>query len=104
MIASETLSVDTACGDTPIETKKQTPPLVINIEEANFTQSLVVIDELANFDVILGQDWFHDFNPNVDFDFDNHVAHIEERFIHGREDSVTEYHAHLLQYLLHLIK
>ena len=67
-----------------------------------FTWSLVVIDELANFDIILGQDWFHDFNPNVDFDFDNHVVHIEERFIHGREDSVTEYHAHLLKYLLHL--
>ena len=63
----------------------------------------MVIDELANFDIILGQDWFHDFDPNVDFDFDNHVVHIEERFIHGREDSVTEYHAHLLKYLLHLI-
>ena len=64
-------------------------------------QRHVVIDELANFDIILGQDLFHDFNPNVDFD--NHVVHIEERFIHGREDSVTEYHAHLLKYLLHLI-
>ena len=50
----------------------------------------MVIDELASFDIILGQDWLHDFNPNVDFDFDNHVVHIEERFIHGREDSVTE--------------
>ena len=53
----------------------------------------MVIDELASFDVILGQDWFHDFNPNVDFDFDNPV----ERFIHGREDNdnVTNCGAHL---------
>ena len=63
----------------------------------------MVIDELANFDIILGQNWFHDFNPNVDSDFDNHVVHIEERFIHGREDSVTECNAHLLKYMLHLI-
>ena len=79
----------------------QSLPSAIHFEEIIFTRSLAVIDELANFDVIFGQDWFHDFNPNVDFD--NHVVHIEERFIHGREDSVTECHAHLLKYMLHLI-
>ena len=35
----------------------------------------MVIGELKNFDVILGQDWFHDFNPNIDFD--NHVVHLK---------------------------
>ena len=45
----------------------------------------------------------HGPHPNVDFDSDNHVVHIE-RFIHGREDSVTECHAHLLKYMLHLIE
>ena len=43
----------------------------------------MVIDDLANFDIILGQDWSHDFNPNVDIDFDNHVVHIEERSFTG---------------------
>ena len=46
-----------------------------------FTCSLVVVDELANFGVILGQDWFHDFNPNVDFD--NDVVHIKSCSLTG---------------------
>ena len=89
MIASEKLSVDTACSDTPIETKKKKSlPLVINIEEANFSESLVVIDELANFDVILGKDWFHDFNPNIDFD--NHVVHLKNGSFQANGQSLPD--------------
>ena len=61
---------------------------MINIEEANFTQSLVVIDELANFDVILGQDWFHDFNPNIDFD--NHVVHLKNGSFRANGQSLPD--------------
>ena len=53
-----------------------TIPSVSDTHRGNyFTWSLLVVDELANFGVILGQDWFHDFNPNVDFD--NDVVHIK---------------------------
>ena len=91
MIASEKLPADTACSDTPFERKKkkkQSLPLVINNEEANFTRSLVVIDELANFDVILGQDWFHDFNLNIDVD--NHVVHLKNGSFQANGQSLPD--------------
>ena len=38
--------------------------------------------------LIPGQDWFHCFNPNIDFD--NLVVHFEERFIRANGQSLTE--------------
>ena len=61
---------------------------MINIEEANFTRSLVVIDELANFDVILGQDWSHEFNPNIDFE--NHVVHLKNGSFRANGQSLPD--------------